>query len=40
MEWYYYVLIGVGILVIGALKLWVFGKMKKKPKTPPRNEED
>lgn len=30
MDWYWWVLIILGIAVIGYLKLWVFGKLRDK----------
>ncbi len=40
MEWYYWVLIGVGLVALGALKLYVFGKMKAKKKPIHHDDEE
>lgn len=39
MEWYVWVLIIVGLIGLGALKLYVFGKIKAKKK-PTHHDED
>lgn len=42
MQWYWWVMIGIGIAGIGALKLYFFGKLKKKAeaKKIKHNDED
>jgi len=39
LDWWLWVLIGVGVIVIGYLKLNVWGAMRKK-KTPPKQQEN
>jgi hypothetical protein len=38
MDWYWYVLIGVGVVGLGCLKLMAFKKIKEKNK--PHNDSD
>ena len=40
MEWYHYVLIVVGIALIGSLKLKVFAAIKNKKKSTKYHDED
>lgn len=39
MEWWHWALIGLGVVVIGALKLYVFKKMKQKKTAKPTFED-
>ena len=39
MEWYWWVLIGVGVVVIGYIKLKILKKMMNKPQEEYENEE-
>lgn len=38
MEWYYWVLIGIGIAAVGALKLYFWGKITNKSKAKQKPE--
>lgn len=40
MEWWAWVLIGIGVVVIGYIKITVFKKMKEKSKKPKFTDED
>ena len=40
MDWYWWVLIGVGVVGLGYLKLKLFSKMTKKPKNHEHHDED
>jgi hypothetical protein len=39
MPWWGWVLIGVGVLAIGAIKLFFFGKIKAKAKDKAKHDE-
>ncbi len=38
MEWYWWVLIGIGVVALGWLKLTVFNRIMKKRKEQPAEE--
>jgi len=40
MDWYWWVLIGVGVVALGYLKLKIFNKMVKKSKDKSQHEEE
>ena len=40
MEWYWWVLIGIGVVGLGYLELKIFNKMVKKPKNKEHHDED
>ncbi|MDD3946918.1 MAG: hypothetical protein PHI19_03675 [Clostridia bacterium] len=40
MEWYWWLLIALGVVGLGALKLLVFNKMRKKKNKPTHKGED